>query len=82
MLIGKIEVKAGDSPLKAIREALGHSQESLARLLGVSNKKIYRWEHGETPVEFTVPQVKILSVELARIGLRIEDLPDDLGSCN
>lgn len=36
-----------NNQLKAVREKLGLSTEAVSRLLGVSPKTVYRWEHGE-----------------------------------
>lgn len=36
--------------LRRRREALGMSQEALARALGVSRQSVYMWERGRTPL--------------------------------
>lgn len=33
--------------LKALRTQMGHSQKSLADILGVTSQQVYRWEVGE-----------------------------------
>lgn len=72
-------IKEGESPLKAIRKALGLSQTELAVKIGVSLPTISRWENGHTPATFTVPQIKALNALLRQLGLTIDNLPDDLG---
>ncbi|NET38086.1 MAG: helix-turn-helix transcriptional regulator [Cyanothece sp. SIO1E1] len=72
-------LQPGESPLKAIREALGYSQQEFATIIGVAIATISRWENGHTPATFTVPQMKALSRELRKIGMTVDNLPDDLG---
>jgi transcriptional regulator with XRE-family HTH domain len=66
----------GDSELKQIREAAGLSQETLARLIGVTSKTVSNWERGTNPANLTVPQMKALCRAL---GVTLEELPDWFG---
>jgi putative transcriptional regulator len=68
--------KAGESPLKQLRDRAGLTQEELARRCGVPLRTYQRWEAGETVARPTVPQVKALCRELE---IPIEELPDEFG---
>ncbi|NET39401.1 MAG: helix-turn-helix domain-containing protein [Cyanothece sp. SIO1E1] len=70
-----------ESPLKAIRSALGYSQPQFAELLGVRPIQVSRWERGVASPMLSIPQVKALQMELKKLGLDVLDLPDDLGPC-
>lgn len=72
-------LREGEAPLKTIRVKLGLTQEQLAREIGVTSVTISRWERGVAPATFTVPQIKAFSRLLARIGMTVDNLPDDLG---
>lgn len=62
--------------MKAIREALGCTQEQFASRIGVTSMTVSRWERGVAPPTLTIPQAKALSRELRKIGMTIENLPD------
>ena len=70
------DLDGGESPLKQLREAVGLTQEELARRIGVSTKTISNWERGAYPATFNVPQIKALCRELR---CSLEDLPDNFG---
>jgi len=72
----RLDVDGGESPLKQLREAVGLTQEELARRIGVSTKTISNWERGAYPATFNVPQIKALCRELR---CSLEDLPDNFG---
>lgn len=72
----RLDSESGESPLKRLREAIGLTQEELARRVGVSVKTISNWERGAYPARFNLPQIKALCRELE---CSLEDLPDDFG---
>lgn len=64
--------------LKTLRELLGGiSQEELARRISASGQTVSRWERGGNAL-LSIPQIKALEVELSNIGLKFQDLADDL----
>lgn len=64
--------------LKTLRELLGGiSQEELARRINASSQTVSRWERGGNPM-LSIPQVKAMELVLDSIGLRFQDLADDL----
>ena len=67
------------SPLKQIRESLSLSREQFAVELGTTANTVYRWETGRHAVSLTVSQVKKFRQLILRLGLDIDDLPDDIG---
>jgi transcriptional regulator with XRE-family HTH domain len=73
------KAQPGESPLKAIRERLGYSQQEFASKIGVAASTVSRWETGRTPATLTLPQIKALAREIREIGLTVENLPDDFG---
>lgn len=73
MIEANLQSEEGGSPLKALRERLGISQEELARRLGTSVVSISRWERGAKPMSLTVPQMLSLVRELRSVGWDIED---------
>lgn len=73
------QLQPGEAPLKTIRDALGLSQQEFANRIGVAVATVSRWERGLSPATFTVPQMKALNQELRRIGLTIDNLPDNIG---
>lgn len=76
------KIQEGEAPLKAIRDTLGWSQKKLADALGVTVTTISRWETGRNRVTLTIPQIQALEVVLDLVGMRIKDLPDDIGPSN
>lgn len=66
--------------MKAIRDALGLSQSELASRLGVTATTVSRWETGRNSITLTIPQVKALDELVDELGIRIKNLPDDLGN--
>lgn len=67
------------SPMRQIREALGMTQQDFAVAIGVSVTTVARWERGERNPMFTIAQIKALEKLIKTIGLKIKDLPDELG---
>lgn len=63
--------------LQVIRQSLGYTRKELAERLGTTETTIYRWESGRSKPTFTLHQVKALSRELKRVGMKIDDLPDE-----
>jgi DNA-binding transcriptional regulator YiaG len=74
----KVNLISGENALKQIREALGMSQRKFAEAIGVNHSTIFRWENGQTKPMFSVAQVKALEREMWKVGLVLQDLPDDL----
>ncbi|HEY9627681.1 MAG TPA: helix-turn-helix transcriptional regulator [Coleofasciculaceae cyanobacterium] len=68
--------KAGESPLKQLREKAGLTQEELSRRCGIPLRTYQRWESGESAARPNIPQVKALCRELK---IAIEELPDEFG---
>ncbi|MBD1848819.1 helix-turn-helix transcriptional regulator [Leptolyngbya sp. FACHB-711] len=68
--------KAGESPLKQLREKAGLTQEELARRCRIPLRTYQRWESGESAARPNIPQVKALCRELK---IPIEQLPDEFG---
>lgn len=75
----KITYQEGESPLKAVRQALGGlSREKFAARIGAVSTTVKRWEEGGK-IMLTLEQAKNLNRELRSLGMTIEDLPDNLG---
>jgi DNA-binding transcriptional regulator YiaG len=72
-------VEQGVAPLKTIRELLGMTQPEFAVWLNVSPSTISRWENGHAEPAFTIEQYLLLSAELNKHGVKMEDLPSRLG---
>lgn len=62
---------------KRIRETLEVTQTEFGELLGCSESTIKRWEANKTVPTFTVSQLKKLKEVLKRVGMEIDDLPDE-----
>jgi DNA-binding XRE family transcriptional regulator len=73
----KVKLTSGENPLKQIRLALGLTQCEFAESLGTYQKTIVRWEKGQTAPKFSLKQIKALEREMAKLGLRFQDLPDE-----
>ncbi|MEQ8959278.1 MAG: helix-turn-helix transcriptional regulator [Coleofasciculus sp. C2-GNP5-27] len=58
------DLDGGESPLKQLREAVGLTQEELARRIGVSTKTISNWERGAYPATF-------IDVNLPTVAIRV-----------
>ena len=67
--------KESDSPLTKLREAVGLSQEDLARLIDVSVSTISRWERGLAEPTMTVYQMKAFC---SAVNKSLDDLPNSL----
>jgi len=64
--------------LKTLRELLGDiSQEELGRRISASVQTVSRWERGGKAM-LSIPQIKALEAQLESVGLRFQDLSDDL----
>jgi|GEM_PF-561493 len=72
--------KEGEVVLRAIRESLEMSQEQFAREMGCSVSSINRWERGKGSPALSIPQIKQFNRLLRRIGMTVENLPDDITS--
>ena len=72
------KVEVGESPVKAIRNLLGMSQPEFAVWLGIGISTVSRWERGQGTPTFTPGQFKMLLDALAKKGISLADLPDDL----
>jgi ribosome-binding protein aMBF1 (putative translation factor) len=71
--------KEGESPLKAVRKALGNlSREKFAARIGTVSSTVKRWEEGGK-IMLTLEQAKNLNRELRSLHMTIEDLPNSLG---
>ena len=71
-------IEETDSPVKALRALLNLSQEDFARLLGVSTRRVQRWEAGTSQPSFTIAQFRKLDETLRSAGWSLDVLPDDL----
>lgn len=65
-----------ESIFKQIRTRANMSQQDFARLLGVTVTTMSRWEQGKHEPTLTIKQIKVLSILLSGLGLKITDLPD------
>ncbi|MEG3437305.1 helix-turn-helix domain-containing protein [Pannus brasiliensis CCIBt3594] len=74
----KVKLIAGENALKQIREALGMTQMEFASAIKATHRSIVRWENGQTKPQFSIPQMKALVSEMEKVGLTLQDLPDDL----
>lgn len=75
----KVTFQEGESPLKAIRKALGNlSREKFAARIGTVSSTVKRWEEGGN-ILLTLEQAQNLNRELRSLGMTIEDLPSKLG---
>lgn len=72
---------SGDSPLpiafREIRTKMNLSQDDFARLLGVKQNSVGRWERGETTPVFKISQIKKLISVLEQAGIPLNELPDE-----
>jgi len=73
------KIQEGDSALKVIREALDMSQQEFASYIGVSTTSVSRWERGASPMTMTIKQTLKFMELLRRIGMTLDNLPDDMG---
>lgn len=55
------------------------SQQEFAVSIGVSVTTVARWERGERNPMFTIAQIKALDRLIRKVGLKLKDLPDNLG---
>jgi transcriptional regulator with XRE-family HTH domain len=69
----------GESVLKVIRDSLDCTQQEFAHRIGVAVVTISRWERGTAMASLTIPQIKALSLELRKIGMTVDNLPDTFG---
>lgn len=74
----KVKLVSGENALKQVRQALGMTYREFAKALGTYPKTIARWEKGETKPMFSVSQMKALQRQMEKVGLSLQDLPDDL----
>ena len=72
------KVEVGESPVKAIRNVLEMSQPEFAVWLGIGISTVSRWERGQGTPSFTLGQFRTLIDALAKKGVNLEDLPEDL----
>lgn len=77
--MNKIQFDDSEPPMRQIRKALGMTQMKFAQELGIQQTTVARWERGERSPMFTIRQVKALERLLKGIGVKISDLPDELG---
>lgn len=68
--------------MRAVRQALGLSQEKFARLLNVSVKTVTRWESGETRGALTLEQWLLVMGELTRLKVSLKDLHEQSSLVN
>jgi len=73
----KVKIDPQKNILKQIRHALGMTQEEFARAINANRVSVARWETSRSP-SLNIAQIKALEREMAKIGLRFADLPDDL----
>lgn len=73
----KVKIDPQKNILKQIRQALGMTQEEFARAIKAHQVSVARWETSRSP-SLNIAQIKALEREMAKIGLRFADLPDDL----
>lgn len=64
---------AKESPLVALRNKAGLTQEALAEALGVTDHTIRNWEKGRSEARLTIPQFKKL---LRLLNCSPEEMPD------
>jgi transcriptional regulator with XRE-family HTH domain len=65
------------SVFQQIRKKAKISQTELAKVLGVTNVTLSRWESGMHTPTLTFKQIKTLNYILMGMGLSLNDLPDD-----
>lgn len=73
----ELTIEVGESPLKAIRNLLGMSQQQFASSLGLAVSTISRWERGQGSPMFTPSQFKVMLSALKEHGVSLSELPDD-----
>lgn len=73
----KVKIDPQKNILKQIRQALGMTQEEFARAIKAHQVSVARWETSRSP-SLNIAQIKALEREMAKIGLRFADLPDNL----
>jgi transcriptional regulator with XRE-family HTH domain len=75
--LSKVKLDSEKNILKQIRQALGLTQEEFARAIKANRVSVARWENSRSP-SLNIAQIKALEREMAKIGLRFADLPNDL----
>jgi putative transcriptional regulator len=73
----QFKLNGRENILRQIRLALGLTQEEFGKLFCVGRLTIIRWENGQREPTFTLPQIKALQLELLKLGLDFQDLPDN-----
>lgn len=73
------QIKEGIAPLKAIREALGLTQQEFAESIGVAVSTVHRWETGKSEMTLNVEQMQKFDRLLRGIGMDLQNLPNELG---
>lgn len=63
--------------LRTLRKKLGITQNDFAQVLSVSERSVRRWEKGEVPPVFSLPQIAALCCLLKKADMSIDQLLDD-----
>ena len=73
------QIQQGVAPLKAIREALGLTQQEFAEKLGVVVSTVHRWETGKSEMTLDLEQIQKFDKMLQEIGLTFHTIPTKAG---
>lgn len=73
----KLRLNSQENVLKQIRTSLGMSQREFASILGTTHRTLVRYENGQREPIFSLPQIRSLQLQLWKLGLDFQDLPND-----
>ncbi|MGL5877326.1 MAG: helix-turn-helix domain-containing protein [Xenococcaceae cyanobacterium] len=77
MEIAQFKFQSSENVLKQVRLALDMTQKEFAIAIGIGERSMTRYENGLREPMFTLAQIKALQLQLLKLGLDFQDLPDN-----
>jgi DNA-binding XRE family transcriptional regulator len=77
MKTGQFKLQSSENVLKQVRLALDMTQKEFAIAIGIAERSMTRYENGLREPVFTLAQIKALQLQLLKLGLDFQDLPDN-----
>jgi putative transcriptional regulator len=77
MEVVQFKLRSSENVLKQIRIALGMTQKEFAIAIKMGERSMTWYENGYREPVFTLSQIKALQLQLRRLGLDFQDLPDN-----